>query len=327
MAACLRADLFPQSLAGLLNQTYSPLEIIVLVDGANPDSIRILESCGDPRVRWLVTPRPSGMVAAWNRVCREARGKYLLFCADDDILLPRAIDRQVDLLEKHPSVGFCHADFVFVDDDDRRIGAWISHRGDFIDSGIKAWPEYLNGPRCCMQTTVVRRELWESVGGWDEAGNPADNSLYLKLLRISDVGHVSGVACRYRVRTRQPDSWEKRFRNLLEFHDLSVKHLQNPPAFSPGRLKRIRRRLFSSLAIRAVAVAVTATGKKEEQALRCWLTQQVWGHTITGQVCRAVDRINCLAALSKMLRGYYRLRGLIKSLVLYSRCRNRPAVS
>jgi hypothetical protein len=183
------------------------------------------------------------------------------------------------------------------------------------------------GTGCCMHTTVVRRELWQKVGGWDDAGYPADNSLYLKLLRIADVGHVRGVACRYRVRTRKPDSWEKRFRSLVEFHDLSVKHLQNPPAFSPGRLKQIRRRLFSSLAIRAVALAVTAPGEKQEEALRCWLTQHVWGGSTTGRISRAVDRINCLAALYKILRGYCRFRRLIKSLVLYSRFRNRPAVS
>src|ERR1041384_2900440 len=79
-----RPDLFPETLRGLLRQTYAPLEIVVLVDGDNADSIALLESCGDPRLRWFATSKPSGMIAAWNKVVAAARGKYFLYCADDD---------------------------------------------------------------------------------------------------------------------------------------------------------------------------------------------------------------------------------------------------
>src|ERR1035437_5635034 len=224
MATCLRSDLFAASLRGLLAQVYEPLEILVLVDGANEQSIALLDSCNDTRLRWFATPKPSGMVRAWNVVCKESKGKYFLFCADDDILLPNAIEHHVKLLEENPRVGFCHGDFIFIDDEDREIGRWISHEGTWIKSCKQEWPRYLVQTRCCMQTTVVRRKAWDDVNGWDEdAGNPGDNSLYLKLLRDWDVAHVSHITCKYRIRTKNPDNWVKKYRNLREYHALAIK--------------------------------------------------------------------------------------------------------
>ena len=140
MATCLRADLFPESLRGLLRQTYSPLEIIVLVDGSNPESLEALRTCGDPRVRWITTDKPSGMVPAWNRVCGEAKGEYLLFCADDDVLTDGAVDEQVALMEEHANVVFCHADFTFMDDEGKELSRSISPSGRFVRLGAQTGP-------------------------------------------------------------------------------------------------------------------------------------------------------------------------------------------
>lgn len=73
----------------------------------------------------------------------EAKGKYFLFCADDDVLLPKAIDLQVELLEQNPNVGFCHADYRSINDDGEVIGEWFSHEGTFIKPGLQEWPRYV----------------------------------------------------------------------------------------------------------------------------------------------------------------------------------------
>lgn len=167
MSTYSHAQHFPESLAGLLRQTYSPLEIIVLVDGAHSDSLALLQETHDPRLRFITTPAPSGMIPAWNKVCGEAQGKYLLYCADDDVLLPGAIDKQVEQMERHSNISFSHADFIYMDEAGTEIGRWVSPRGEFVRPGIEAWKLFVNQTRCCMQTTVVRRSCWEQVGGWD----------------------------------------------------------------------------------------------------------------------------------------------------------------
>jgi GT2 family glycosyltransferase len=317
MATCLRADLFPEALAGLLRQTYSPLEIVVLADGSDPGSLSVLKNTGDPRVRWITTPAPSGMVPAWNRVVREARGKYVLFCADDDVLLERAIDQQVGLMETHDVVAFCHADFIFIDDDGAEIGRWVSHRGRFIDAGADTWPDFIVRTRCCMQTTVVRKSAWDRVGGWDEdAGNPGDNSLYLKLLRHGSVAHVPHVACKYRIRTRKPDSWEKKFSNLREFLALSEKNLAHPPTGLRTSVARVRRRLMSNMARTAIPVAVSAPGGEELGRIREWMRKSIWPGSGFGRVCAWADKMGALAWVGVILGIETRARQLAKRVLV-----------
>lgn len=310
MATCLRADLFPDSFRSLLNQTYEPLEIVVLADGSNEHSLNLLKNCNDPRVRWISTPSPSGMVPAWNLVCRESRGKYFLFCADDDVLLGQAIDRQVELMETNENVVFCHADFTFIDDDGREINRWVSHEGTWVKSGLAEWPRYLVRTGCCMQTTVARRSAWDEVKGWDEdAGNPGDNSLYLKLLRIGDVGHVEHLACQYRIRTKQPDSWVKKFRDIREYYQLTAKHLASPPILSES-LPRLRQRLLRRLSSMAVPLLISAPDHKSKQELRNWLQLHVCSQSGYARFCQYLDHVNCLRMFEAALQFEFRIRGI-----------------
>jgi hypothetical protein len=259
------------------------------------------------------------MARAWNRVCSEAQGKYLLFCADDDILCDRAVDLQVEVLERNPNVAFCHADFVFINDDGEEVGRWVSHRGSYIDRGVDAWPRFLVATGCCMQTTVCRKNLWQEVGGWDEdSGNPADNSLYLKLLRIGDVGHVRHVGCKYRVRTNAPDTWEKRLRNVREYHALASKHLRNPPVGTRHPPRTLERRLIRRLALDGVSLAVSAPDAAAMDELREWLDGNVWPRTSFGRLCRLLDQIRCTGAFHRLQRWYSASRRGAKRVALFA---------
>jgi len=320
MATCLRSDLFPACFAALLAQTYAPLEILVLADGSNEASLALLKNCRDVRLRWIATPKPSGMVRAWNTVCRESKGKYFLFCADDDVLLPHAIEQQVELLEEHSDVGFCHADFVFIDDDDQEIGRWISHEGTWVKTRREEWPRYLVQTRCCMQTTVVRREAWDKVNGWDEdAGNPGDNSLYLKLLRDWNVGHVNHLACQYRIRTRSPDSWEKQYRNVREYHALAIKHLNYPPHELAVPLGTISNRLHARLSRMAIPLLQTrGVWETEQKELRRWLKGEVWSKTTLGSLFHFLDRVGGLEMLAQGGILMQKLRAFARTLLRHS---------
>jgi glycosyltransferase involved in cell wall biosynthesis len=312
-----RPDLFAQSLAGLLRQTYEPLEIIVLVDGANPTSLEVLAAHPDPRLRWLTTPKPSGMIPAWNKVVATAKGKYFLFCADDDILLDSAVDSQVELLEANPNVGFCHADFHFIDDDGEQIGDWKSHEGTWIKPGLVEWERYLRQPKCCMQTVVVRRDLWDQVGGWDDdAGYPGDNSLYLKLLRIADVAHVARFTTRYRIRTRSPDSWLKNSNKVREDVALARKHLANPPEALRDRVPQMRRAMENHFARNALGVLADKRATPAERAeFAAWAQENLFKQGLRGALYRWLleHRLEMVPATASALE--FRARGLARTLV------------
>jgi glycosyltransferase involved in cell wall biosynthesis len=316
-----RPDLFEQSLKSFLRQTYEPLEIVVLVDGANPASIEILEKNADPRLRWFTTPTPSGMIPAWNKVVGPSTGTYFLFCADDDVLLDHAVDAQVWMLDENPRVGFTHADFHFIDDDGNRIGEWQSHEGTWIKPGLREWERYLTQPKCCMQTAVVRKSLWDQVGGWDEdAGYPGDNSLYLKLLRIADVGHVARFTCDYRVRTKSPDSWLKNSNKVKEDIALARKHLANPPPELQGRLDKLRESVERHFARNAFAVLADTRGTPEQRAeFAKWAEDNLFRHGLWGTINRWIVRHGLERIPATTVRLDHRARAFARTIVTSAR--------
>ena len=90
-----RPALLAGALRSALRQTWKHLEVIVVVDGPDPDTATWLESAMDPRVRVVFLPERSGGSDARNAGVRAARGDWIAFLDDDDEWLPEKIDRQM----------------------------------------------------------------------------------------------------------------------------------------------------------------------------------------------------------------------------------------
>lgn len=86
-----------QAIESALNQTYQPLEVIVVDDGSTDDSRAVITSFG-ARIRTLFQEN-AGQNAACNAGWREAKGGYILFLDADDVLLPDAAEKCVTALK------------------------------------------------------------------------------------------------------------------------------------------------------------------------------------------------------------------------------------
>jgi len=80
-----------------LNQTYSHLETIVVVDGLDTETTLALSNIGDPRLRVITLPQTSGGASARNAGVNAARGEWIAFLDDDDEWLPAKIESQMTL--------------------------------------------------------------------------------------------------------------------------------------------------------------------------------------------------------------------------------------
>jgi len=78
-----------------LNQTYSHLEVIVVVDGPDPITIDALRTIVDGRLRVVALDRNVGGSDARNIGVQNARGHWVAFLDDDDEWLASKIDKQI----------------------------------------------------------------------------------------------------------------------------------------------------------------------------------------------------------------------------------------
>ncbi len=113
MAAYNRARTVRSAVASALNQTQECLEVIVVDDGSSDNTVDIVESIQDPRVR-LVSCSHRGPSAARNAGIAEARGECVGFLDSDDLWLPTYVEHAVGALQTARNPGFAYTDaYVF----------------------------------------------------------------------------------------------------------------------------------------------------------------------------------------------------------------------
>ena len=93
-------------LESLLSQTYQNIEIIAIDDKSKDKTYSILRQFRrkDKRLQISRNVKHYGLQVTLNRALKKARGSYLAFMNQNDLLTPDKIKRQVYYLKRHPKV-------------------------------------------------------------------------------------------------------------------------------------------------------------------------------------------------------------------------------
>ena len=99
-----RPSLVVRAVKTALNQTYSNMEVIVVVDGPDDSTNRALRAINDPRIQIVTLPERVGGAGARNAGVRAANGEWIAFLDDDDEWMPPKIECQLRtaLGSRHP---------------------------------------------------------------------------------------------------------------------------------------------------------------------------------------------------------------------------------
>ena len=90
-----RPDLAPRAIRSALAQTLREIEVIVVVDGRDDETIQAVRSMGDERIVLEVPESRLGNADARNRGVRLARARWIAFLDDDDEWLQQKLENQV----------------------------------------------------------------------------------------------------------------------------------------------------------------------------------------------------------------------------------------
>jgi len=88
--------LIDRALRSALAQDYSPLEILVVMDGPDPQTEAVLSTVHDPRLRALTLSHNAGPSAVRNFGVQEAQGEWIAFLDDDDEWGPEKLTQQLE---------------------------------------------------------------------------------------------------------------------------------------------------------------------------------------------------------------------------------------
>lgn len=112
------APFIRDTLNSVLSQTYGNLEVIVVDDGSEDETVTIVESIcrNDARVR-LLQQQNQGAAAARNLGIENSRGEFIAPIDADDLWHPQKIEKQVAcMIQSGPSVGLVYSWWISIDE-------------------------------------------------------------------------------------------------------------------------------------------------------------------------------------------------------------------
>ncbi|MBK1784461.1 glycosyltransferase [Prauserella cavernicola] len=155
----------------------TPLEVIV-VDDASPDDTadRVAQCAG---VRLVRAPRNLGFIGASNLGAEHARGELIMFLNNDTEARPGWLDKLVQTFDDDALVGLAGSRLVYPDGRLQESGGIVWRDGSGWNYGRGGNPD---DPRhrtmrdvdyCSGAALLVRRDLFERIGGFDTRYAPA----------------------------------------------------------------------------------------------------------------------------------------------------------
>jgi len=160
-----RANYIAECLDSLLSQTMPALEIIVIDDGSEDGTAKLLKSYGN-RIRYIRKDN-GGKPTAVNLGLSLAQGDLIWIFDDDDVALPGAIAQHVQALQTRPDAGFVYSPHFYGHD-----GA----NGKIVRGKLHQLPPHnaesffydlMKGCFYHLATALVRAEAYRTVGDFD----------------------------------------------------------------------------------------------------------------------------------------------------------------
>jgi GT2 family glycosyltransferase/SAM-dependent methyltransferase len=182
-----------------------PMEIIV-VDDASGDP-RVEELRAVTNLRLVVRRQNLGFLRSCNDAARLARGGLLMFLNNDTVVMPGAIDTLAELAAR-PDVGLAGARLMYPDGTQQEAGGIVWSDGSAWNYGHRDDPDkpeynyvrdadYVSGA-----AIMLRRGVWEQVGGFDDHFAPAycedsDLAFRLRAAGLRVLYHPEAVVIHY----------------------------------------------------------------------------------------------------------------------------------
>lgn len=170
-----------QAIASVLDQTYKPIELVVVDDGSTDgswESIRALEAASGGAFR-SYRKRNGGVSSALNWGVARTAGPLVAVLASDDYFLPSKIADQVHVFNRcSASVGLVHTSAY----NDYGDGELIDLTGLYPAAEGLCFPQLIALDAVAVAPSVMfRREVYDFVGGFDEGLVAEDLDFYVRV--------------------------------------------------------------------------------------------------------------------------------------------------
>jgi len=234
------------ALESALAQTISELEIIVIDDGSTDETKQVMiPYLSNPRVRYCGIDH-QGQPAAKNAGIRLARAPLLAFLDADDLWLPTKLEKQLALFADNPALAVVYSRRVLIDEQGRHLQF---QQADLPRGNVLA--AMFRNNFLCFSSAVVRREVLEEVGLFDEnLALAIDYDLWLRIARRNPFDFVDEPLVQYRTgHASLSRRTEERLKTAAAIMNRFLDHYGGREVLDPALIRRAQAETYYEIAL------------------------------------------------------------------------------
>ncbi len=249
-----RAHFLEQTMETVFAQTYHPIEIIVIDDGSKDETPQLMAKY-ENKIRYY-RQENQGIAVSRTTGGRMARGEYIAFQDDDDLMVPDRVAVLMNGFKEFPSAVLSVGDYEFIDSDGIPTGEKCHFqihdevnqpiRKPFLfEDGYAAvlWPKITPLPH----TTLFRKKDADLINWFDPRFFYAcsDTDFFARLAQLGTVVYVPNNVSHYR--SGHSSIWHNKITATYSRFLLIEKHLEISRHENMVLAKRLKTRLRTIL--------------------------------------------------------------------------------
>ncbi len=163
-----RADMVRTALDSVLNQTYRPIELVIVDDESKDNTMEVVEQWRSEHpdtndFTSIAKSFPNGKPSlSRNRGLELAHGDYIQFVDDDDWIYPNAVQAKADYAKQHPDY-----DLIVNQLDYYRNGKKFNSTHLTLPNDPKDMVEHLLRNECLLVATLMfKTKVLRDIGCW-----------------------------------------------------------------------------------------------------------------------------------------------------------------
>lgn len=213
-----------ETVRSVLDQSYTELEVLCIIDGTKDQSLSIIKGLGDHRIK-MYEHENRGATYTRNRGLSLATGEYIIFLDQDDVIKPEFIEAAIQEMVRTGSTG-------------------VAVNGHVIDSqGRFLRPLYrINKPKLTLHSllkgnqmytasqVLLKRKSVSEIGGFDVLADQADDwDMWINQARKGKLVFLDRDLLRYRLHdANQHWDHDKMLRSELHIVERKLSSERNP---------------------------------------------------------------------------------------------------
>jgi len=216
-----RRRLLEETVDSVLNQSFADWELYIIDDCSTDDTWAWLSANTEEKIHPLRMKTNVERSKARNIALAKAKGDFVLFLDDDDLLTVNALQVLVQSFESFTEAIACIGCFETFDEN----GKEETHQSVSKTYCTNIYKDYLFGTVAAAGHCLFKTDAFRRIGGWNEESSFAeDHEMWLKITEDQDVILIPDITLKYRVHGQ----WRPENQHEI-LNDIRVEAVKNLP--------------------------------------------------------------------------------------------------